>query len=152
MSRHSIDFTDPVLFPLDDRRWKSFSERLGKEGLADSIHKEEIPADTIEALYQLFSDTYNALKARGTPAYKACLAKIPLAYHHRLHYLLQWAAQVENKLEFSSFCILINFQFILTMFEVRRGAENMGDLKKSDFVIMDDKTWNFRCIRKVEYW
>ena len=35
------------------------------------------------------------------------------------------------------------------MFEVRRGCENLRELKKADFKEVSDETWNFRCIKKV---
>ena len=35
------------------------------------------------------------------------------------------------------------------MFEVRRGCENLRELKKSDFQEVDDQTWNFKFIKKV---
>ena len=89
-----MDYTDQVLFPLDEKRWRSLTDRLGKEGLADTIHHEEIPADTIGALYELFANTVESLNARGSSKYSSCLAKIPPAYHHKLHFLLQWCAQV----------------------------------------------------------
>ena len=89
-----MDYTDQVLFPLDEKRWRSLTDRLGKEGLADTIHHEEIPADTIGALYELFVNTVESLNARGSSKYSSCLAKIPPAYHHKLHFLLQWCAQV----------------------------------------------------------
>jgi len=130
--RFKYDFTDPVLFQHDEKRWRSVVDRLGKEGLADTIHHEEIPFGTIEALYKLFNDVVLALQARGTPEYNEYLQRIPPAYHHKLHQLLQFAAQ-----------------FILIMFEIRRGCENLRDLKKLDFQEVEDDTWNFRCIKKV---
>ena len=68
-------------------------DRLGKEGLADTIHHDEIPFSTMEALYKLFNDVVLCLRARGTPEYKEYLMRIPTAYYSKLRKLLQFAAQ-----------------------------------------------------------
>ena len=68
-------------------------DRLGKEGLADTIHHDEIPFSTMEALYKLFNDVVLCLRARGTPEYKEYLKRIPTAYYSTLHKLLQFAAE-----------------------------------------------------------
>lgn len=103
--RHGVDFTDTILFPLAEKRWKSFADRLGQEGLAQVIHKEEIPSETMESLYTLFNDTVAALNARGSPGYQDALAKIPPAYHHRLHFILQYSAQVKDNRRKKAFVI-----------------------------------------------
>ena len=94
--RFKYDFTDPVLFQNDEKRWKSVVDRLGKEGLADTIHHEEIPFGTMEALYTLFNDVVLCLRARGTSEYKEYLHRIPAAYYTKLHQLLQFAAEVRT--------------------------------------------------------
>ena len=73
-------------------------DRLGKEGLADTIHHDEIPFSTMEALYKLFNDVVLCLRARGTPEYKEYLKRIPTAYYSKLHKLLQFAAQASFNL------------------------------------------------------
>jgi hypothetical protein len=73
-------------------------DRLGKEGLADTIHHDEIPFSTMEALYKLFNDVVLCLRARGTPEYKEYLKRIPTAYYSKLHKLLQFAAEASFSL------------------------------------------------------
>ena len=72
-------------------------DRLGKEGLADTIHHEEIPFGTMEALYTLFNDVVLCLGTRGTPEFKEYLLRIPAAYYTKLHQLLQFAAEVRTE-------------------------------------------------------
>ena len=86
--RFKYDFTVPVLFQNDEKRWRSVVDRLGREGLADTIHQKEIPFGTMEALYKLFNDVVLTLRARGTPEYKEYLLRIPPANYTKLHQLL----------------------------------------------------------------
>jgi hypothetical protein len=78
-------------------RWKSVVDRLGNEGLADTIHHEEFPFGTMEALYTLFNVVVLCLRARGTPEFKEYLLRIPAAYYTKLHQLLQFAAEVRTE-------------------------------------------------------
>ena len=47
---YKVDITDEKLFPQFARRWKSFVDKLAEEGRADTTHKEEIPATTLEKI------------------------------------------------------------------------------------------------------
>ena len=65
MKRYGVDPTCPKSFPDEKRKWNSFCESLAADGLGTSEHKEEIPADTMEAIYELFSAVGTILSPVG---------------------------------------------------------------------------------------
>ena len=115
--------------------------------MGDTTHKEEVPAETVRKLFDLFNNLVAALEARGNADYSDKLRKIPADYHHKLNYILQYMAQVCGVSPWSS--LSESFQFILTMFEVRRGAKNLTTLKKADFQLKSDKVYDFQFWKKV---
>ena len=128
-----VDITDQNLFPNFSRRWKSFVDKLAEEGRADTKHKEEIPATTLEKIYELLWAVKQALENRGAEDYvETYLSKIPAMYHDQLHRILQWGAAL-----------------VLVFYEVRRGKENLDDLKASSMKVFEDNNFVFKYLRKV---
>ena len=128
-----IDITDKGLFPESDKNWKSFCERLVKEGRAETTHHPEVDPETMEAINDLGIAIMEAIKARGTEEYESKLAKIPLELRNKLNYALQWIAMIT-----------------LILFECRRGAENMDELLKNDFVVFEDQLKKFKYIKHTK--
>ena len=128
-----FNILDPVQFPGAAKRWKSFMNKLAEEGRADTTHKEEIPSETLETIYELLWNVKEALEHRGEDDYvEKYLAKIPTEYHSELHRLLQYGAAL-----------------VLNFYEVRRGSENLDKLKVSSFQVFVDKNYVFKYIKKV---
>ena len=48
----------------------------------------------MEKLYRLFNNLKAVFEARGQPDYNKKLQLIPPQFHHKIHFLLQYAAQV----------------------------------------------------------
>ena len=113
---YKFDITDTTLFPKYRKWWKSFVDKLTEEGRADTTHKEEIPADTLENIYRLLWNGKTALENRGVEDYvEKYLAKIPPVYHTLLNKVI-WGAG-----------LLLNF------YVVRRGSENLDELLADSF-------------------
>ena len=94
MKRYGVDPTCPKSFPDEKRKWNSFCESLAADGLGTTEHKEEIPADTMEAIYELFSTVCTILESRGQENYRELLMKIPPEWVGKLNFLLQYCAEV----------------------------------------------------------
>ena len=65
-------------------------------GLGESNRFSEIPAETVELLYELFGVLLKLVELRGKEGYKEVLAKLPPQFHNNWHKLLQYGAQVGN--------------------------------------------------------
>jgi hypothetical protein len=128
-----FDVMDSMMFPDSAKRWKAFVEILSKEGRATVDHKEEIPGETLEAIYDLLWKVKETLEARGDESYAEKLGKVPPEYHDKLHQLLQKGAQM-----------------ILTFYDVRRGKENLDQFKVNDFIIVQDKKYSFKYLKKTK--
>ena len=72
-------------------------------GLGESNHFQEIPAETMEHLYNLFAVLMELVEKRGKEGYKEALSKLPPEYHNNWDQLLQYSAQVRTQLDFSCF-------------------------------------------------
>ena len=130
---YKVDITDEKLFPQFARRWKSFVDKLAEEGRADTTHKEEIPATTLEKIYELLWNVKEALENRGHADYEEkFLSKIPAIYHDKLHKVLQWGAAL-----------------VLVFYEVRRGKENLDELKASSMKVKEDENFVFKYIKNI---
>ena len=130
---YKVDITDEKLFPQFTKRWKSFVDKLAEEGRADTTHKEEIPATTLEKIYELLWNVKEALENRGAEDYEAkYLSKIPATYHDQLNKVLQWGAAL-----------------VLVFYEVRRGKENLDELKALAMKVMEDENYVFKYIKNV---
>ena len=92
--RYGVDPTCPQMFPNEKRKWVSYMESLAGAGLGYTEHKEEIGAETMEAIYGLFSTVCRILESRGQPGYRTLLLEIPAEYVGKLNYLLQYCAEV----------------------------------------------------------
>ena len=133
LEEKKFDITDPALFPRAAKRWKSFMNTLAKEGRADTTHKEEIPSETLEKIYELLNNVKDALENRGVEDYiETYLSRIPTEFHIDLHRLLQYGAAL-----------------VLNFYEVRRGVENLDELKASVFKVIEDQNFVFKYIKKV---
>ena len=133
LNEYKVDITDQGLFPEAGKKWKSFCDKLAKEGRAETSHHPEVDPVTMEAINNLGTAVIEALKARGTDDYESKLSKIPFELRNKLNYVLQWLAMKQ-----------------LVLFEVRRGAENMNELKKEDFVIYEDPIKKFKYINHIK--
>ena len=127
---HKVDIVDPVNFLQAVKRWKSFVAELVKNNRAETDHHEEVDALTMTGIMELLTNVKNTLEARGTESYRVLLSRVPAGYHDKLNYLLQYGAQ-----------------FILTLYEVRRGQEGLEELRKEDFTIFEDAVYEFEYIR-----
>ena len=106
---------------------------LAKEGRGDTTHKEEIPAETLEKIYELLWNIKEALENRGVEDYiETYFAKIPAEFHSQLHRLLQYGAGL-----------------ILNFYEVRQGVENLDELKAIVFKVIEDQNLVLKYIKKV---
>ena len=127
------DITDRNLFPNFARRWKSFVEKLAEEGRAETTHKEEIPATTLEKIYELLWNVKIALENRGDKDYvQTFLSKIRAMFHDQLHRVLQWGAVL-----------------VLVFYEVCRGKENLDELKAATIKVFEDDNFVFKYVKKV---
>ena len=132
LSEFKVDITDKGLFPDSAKNWKSFCEKLAKEGRSETTHHPEVDPQTMEAINDLGVALMEALNARGTADYETKLSVIPVELRNKQNYAIQWVAMLQ-----------------LILFECRRGAENMDELKKEDFVIHEDNLKKFKYIRHV---
>lgn len=131
---HNFDITDQILFPNSAKKWKAFGTTLTELGLAETDHKEEVPAETLEKIYDLLSSVVDAIENRGDKDYyNTYLSKIPPYYHNQLHRVLQWGAAM-----------------MLIFFEVRRGKENLDEMKHNVFKVIEDETYEFKYIKKFK--
>ena len=132
IKEHSIDIFNPEKFPRAEADWKRYVKKLAQEGKSITEHKEEVPPDTMNKIYQLLSDTMNALKHRSSSDYEAkYLSKIPAELHNKLHQIMLYGGAV-----------------VLVFYEVRRGKEGLEDLKLVDFKAVEEKTFEFRFVKK----
>ena len=119
-----INIFDPVRFPAADKKWRAFVEKLSEEGRADTTHKEEIPGDTLEDIYELLCNVMDTLKNRGSDNYAEMLAKVPVEWHDKLHRIVQ-----------------LGVSLILILYNVRRGCENLSQMKRNHLSIIEDPTF-----------
>ena len=125
-----VDVTDPCLFPGAKKNWKAFVAELVDKKRATTKHHEEVDPKTLLKIYQLVMAAKDVIECRGSSDYEEKLKKIPAQYHNRVHYVVQWGAEL-----------------ILMMYEVRRGVENLDSLEATDFQVFDDDIYNFQYIR-----
>ena len=130
MEKFRVDITDASLFPNSARKWRSFISELVVNNRSETEHHEEVDPITMVGITKLIIDVVDALEARGTDKYQEKLSKIPFEWQDKLNRILQDGVQ-----------------FILTLFEVRRGKEGLEFLKKKDFVIFEDSVFAFKYIR-----
>ena len=130
MEKFRVDITDASLFPNASRKWKSFINELVANNRSETEHHEEIDPITMVGITKLLVDVVDALEARGTESYQEKLSKIPVEWQDKLNRILQDGVQ-----------------FILTLYEVRRGKEGLELLKKKDFIIFEDSVFDFKYIR-----
>ena len=131
-SLYRVDITDPCLFPQAAKRWKAFMAELVDKNRAETKHHEEVDPVTVKKIYDLLGNVKIAAEARGREDFDDKLEKVPWKLRNKLHYVLQWGAEL-----------------VLEMYEVRRGGENMENLKKKYFQIIEDNIYDFKYIRKV---
>ena len=132
LEEYKVDITNPEQFPEFAKMWKGYCDTLSKEGLAETEHKEEVPPETIQKIYKLLWRVKLALENRGSEDYvEKYLAPIPPHLHTQLHRLLQWGAEM-----------------ILVFYEVRRGQENLDELKAADFREVEDEKFDFKYLKK----
>ena len=130
MEKEKYDIFDIMLFPLSTKRWKAFVTNLVQNNRAETTHHEEVSPETMEAIIELLCNVKDALEARGTPEYQSKLNMIPVEWQTKMNYLLQYGAQ-----------------FVLTLFDVRRGKEGLEILRKEDLVEIEDDLYEFRYFR-----
>ena len=129
---YNIDITNPESFPNEQVNWRKYTIMLTNEGKSVTKHKEEIPPDTMDALWMLFSATQRALENRSSDRYMAdFLSKIDLDLHDELNRIMMFGG-----------C------FILIFFEARRGQEGLEFLKQADFRLVVDETWKYNYYKK----
>ena len=133
LNLHKVDVCDKGLFPEGAKNWKSFLEKLVKEGRSETLHHPEVDPETMEAIYHLGNAAMEALVARGTDEYEEKLSKIPVEFRDKLNYVIQWISMI-----------------LLVLFECRRGQENIHELKKADFVVFNDSLKEFKYIKHVK--
>lgn len=130
LHKFKVDITDPGQFPESAKNWKSFCEKLAKEGRSETEHHPEVDPVTMEAINSLGMDVMAALEARGTDEYDEKLSKVPPELHNKLNSVLQWIAMMQ-----------------LVLFECRRGGENIDQLRKKDFKEFEDAVKKFKYIK-----
>ena len=133
IAKFKIDITDPIMFPDNEKKWKALVTEIVAAGRNETKHHEEVYPETMLAIYQLLGKVVEVLKTRGTPDYARLLASIPADLQGRLHEVLQWGAI-----------------FILMMFEVRRGVENLEFLEAPDFMEIRDQLWDFQYFKNTK--
>lgn len=69
-------------------------------------HFKSISPDVLDGAYELFAAATAAYNARGREDYQEYLAKIPLEWRDRYHYILQWGPM-----------------WFATLLEINRGRE-----------------------------
>lgn len=133
IAQYKIDITDNLKFPDNEKKWKALVMEIVAAGRNETTHHEEVFPETMLAIYQLLGKVVAVLMARGTPDYQRLLATIPGDVQGRLHVVLQWGAI-----------------FVLQMFQVRRGVENLEFLEAPDFKEISDKLWDFQYIKNTK--
>ena len=127
-----IDITNPENFPSEQVNWRKYTKKLTMEGKSTTKHKDEIPPDTVDALWMLFAAVQRALENRSSDRYVAdFLSKIDIDLHDQLNKVMMYGA-----------C------FILIFFEVRRGQEGLEYLKQADFRLVEDDTFMYKYFKK----
>ena len=124
LQENNINIFDPVRFPEAEKKWRAFVEKLSEEGRADTTHKEEIPGDTLEDIYELLCNVMDTLENRGSDNYAEMLAKVPVEWHDKLHRIVQ-----------------LGVSLILILYNVRRGCENLSQMKRNHLSIIEDPTF-----------
>ena len=130
LEQYQVDIMDKGKFPLMEKRWRAFISELVRNNRSEIQHKEEVSPHTMAAIWELLKNAKAAFESRGMSGYQEKLWKIPLSWQSKLNYILQYG-----------------MQFILTLYEVRRGRENLDQLRKSDFETREDDVYNFKYIR-----
>ena len=128
----NIDITNPENFPNEQVNWRKYTIMLTKEGKSVTKHKEEIPPDTMDALWMLFSATQSALENRSSDRYMSdFLSKINVNLHNDLHKVMMFGA-----------C------FIVIFFEARHGQEGLEFLKQTEFKLVENETFQYKYYKK----
>ena len=91
LSEFKVDITDKGLFPDSAKNWKSFCEKLAKEGRSETTHHPEVDPQTMEAINDLGVALMEALNARGTADYETKLSVIPVELRNKQNYAIQWS-------------------------------------------------------------
>ena len=102
-----------------------------EEGRSETEHHEEVDPVSIFHIYDLLFNVMEALKSCGTSSCDEMFGKVPVRLHNKMHYIMQWGAQL---------------MFIL--FETRRWGKNLETMIKSDMAVLEDIR-NFKFIRHV---
>ena len=132
LNQYKVDIFDTIMFPEAEKKWKAFVTTIVAAGRNKTQHHEEVHPETMMKVYVLLGKVVAVFKARGTPDYQKLLSTIPANLQGKLHVVLQWGAI-----------------FVLVMFEVRRGVENLEHLEATDFIEFQDQLWDFQYIKKV---
>ena len=115
---------EPGELPDEQSNWKKNTIKLTQEGKAFTKHKEEIPADTVNNVYMLLTNTQLALENRLNDNYvENYLSKITTRLHDKLHCVMMLGA-----------CFLVVF------FKVRGGQEEPDDPKLVKFKLNKGET------------
>ena len=114
-----FDFNNTTMFSKLEQAINAIRGRIKAAGRAELDHFPEIPSETLNAIFGLCKNLENLLEARkdkNEVAYEEALKKIPHEFRNKYHELAR-----------------INVQFLVGLFDCRRGVEGIQDLRKEHF-------------------
>ena len=117
-TKNKIDITSGGLFPEFSKFMKGFAREVKSLGRGDTKHHQPLDEESLKKIYSLGADVCAVLEARISDKTKLqdAVSRLPQQYHGSYHYLLQSMVQ-----------------FVMTMFDVRRGKDGLDMLTKDHF-------------------
>ena len=103
---------------------KAIRKGIKEDGRGETEHHPEIPSETLDAIWSLCGKLEKLLEAKfnlDQSGYNEALRNLPEKWRNNWHNLLR-------------ICI----QFIVTMFDIRRGVEGIETLTKEHFQFFEE--------------
>ena len=114
-----FDFNNTAIFPKLENALNAIRGRIKASGRGEKDRFKEIPKDTVTAIFELckkLETLLEARKAKDVPLYQSALLEIPYEWQNKYHTLTRMIVQ-----------------FIVALFDCRRGREGIQELRKSHF-------------------
>ena len=113
----TVDITSATVFPKFTQCFKGLIKEVKSHGRGETQHHKPLDKVSLEKIYQIGADVAGVFEAKlSNGDVSAAVGKLPDQYKGSYHYLLQMIVQ-----------------FVLTLFDVRRGQEGLDMLTKQHF-------------------
>ena len=133
-SEQKIDITNSVQFPKFSQFLKGLQKETKAQGRGDTDHHKPIDKESLAKIFKLGADVSAVFDAKESGGNVAdAVSKLPQEYQGSYHYLLQHMVQ-----------------FLLTLFDVRRGQEGIDSLTKTHFKKEHYQEGGYDIYRKVK--